>query len=76
MTTRETKTEKLTLRVKKNFIEQLDELCDVYGMTKTGVIERLVFGEYMRVTEKGKNEIKSILNQFETLSNALERVGK
>lgn len=76
MTTRETKTEKLTLRVNKNFIDQLDELCEVYGMTKTGVIERLVFGEYMRVTERGQNEIKNILSQFQTLQNALERVGK
>lgn len=76
MTTRQTKTEKLTLRVSPEFIDKLEELCDTYSMSKTGVIERLVYGEFMRVTERGKAEIKGILNQFESLQNALERVGK
>lgn len=76
MNSKQTKTEKLTLRVSKTFIDQLEELCDTYALSKTGVIERLVFGEYVRVTERGKAEIKNILNQFETLQKTLENTGR
>ena len=76
MTTKQNKTEKLTLRVSPEFIEQLEALCDVYEMSKTGMIERLVYGEYMRSTERGQEQIKNILNQFATLQNTLEQVGK
>lgn len=76
MTNKQTKTEKLTLRVSPEFISQLEQLCDTYSMSKTGVIERLVFGAFMRETEIGQKEIKNILSQFETLQNTLERVGK
>ena len=72
----QTKTEKLTLRVSKEFMTKLEELCEMYKMNKTAMLERLVNNEYMKSTEKGQAEIRALVQEFSNFTKSLEQFGK
>lgn len=72
----QTKTEKLTLRVSKEFMTKLEELCEMYKMNKTALLERLVNNEYMKSTEKGQAEIRALVQEFSNFTKSLEQFGK
>lgn len=70
------KSNTLSLRVSDEFNEQLNELCDTWQMNKTQVIEKLVYGAYCTDTKIGKEQIRNVISQFQTLNESLQRLNK
>ena len=66
----------LTIRVNDDIDMQLHELCTTWGLNKTQVIERLIYGEYVRSTQVGKEQIQSVLNDLKNLNDKLKRIGE
>lgn len=66
------KTETLTIRMTPEMKDQLNELCGTWGLTKTQVIERLVYGEWCKSTEIGKAKIKEAMETFGVLQKQIE----
>lgn len=67
-----TKTESLNIRIAPETMSQIDDLCEVWGLTKTAVIERLVYGEWCKSTEIGKAKIQEVMKQFGLLQKQVE----
>ena len=55
---------------------KLEELCEMYKMNKTAMLERLVNNEYMKSTEKGQAEIRALVQEFSNFTKQLEHIGK
>lgn len=64
----------LSIRVNEDFKKQLNELCKTWKMNKTQVIEKLVYAEYIRSTEVGKEQIQSVLADLTNLNEKLQRL--
>lgn len=72
----QTKSEKITLRVSKEFVEKLEAICKIYKMNRTAMIERLVNTEYMKSTQEGQAQIMALVHEFENFGKTLENFGK
>lgn len=70
------KTKYLTVRINDDIEMQLKELCSTWHLNKTQVIERLIYGEYIRSTQVGKEQIQSVLNDLSNLNEKLKRIGE
>lgn len=71
-----TKDRYLTIRITEDLSEQLNELCKTWKMNKTQVIERLIYGEYIRSTEMGKEQIQNVLSDLKNLNEKLQGLGR
>lgn len=67
-----TKTESLNIRIAPETLSQIEDLCKVWGLTKTAVIERLVYGEWCKSTEIGQAKIQEVMKQFGLLQKQVE----
>lgn len=68
------KTKYLTVRINDDIEMQLKELCKTWKLNKTQVIERLIYGEYIRSTEMGKENIQEVLSTLTNLNEKLQRM--
>lgn len=65
-----------SFRLTEQTLTKLNELCDTYSRNKTQMIEALISAEYMKSTEKGKEEIKAIMRSIDNLANQLNDYAK
>lgn len=70
------KTKYLTVRINDDIEMQLNELCKTWQLNKTQVIERLIYGEYIRSTQMGKENIQEVLSSLTNLNEKLQRLNE
>lgn len=70
------KTKYLTVRINDDIEMQLNELCKTWQLNKTQVIERLIYGEYIRSTQMGKQNIQEVLSSLTNLNEKLQRLNE
>ena len=68
------KTQRLTIRCNEEFENQLSELCVLYNLNKTQVLERLVNAEWLRTTKKGQAKIKQVQELFNTMTTTMKTI--
>lgn len=66
------KTLTLTIRMSPETMSQLNDLCDTWGLTKTSVIDRLIYGEWLKSTDIGKAKIKETMETFGLFKQQVE----
>lgn len=54
-------------RFNETTLNQLNELCKIYGLEETTLLKRLVEQEYLRVTEVGKDKVKKANDTMKAL---------
>ena len=58
-------------RFNETTLNQLNELCEIYGLEETTLLKRLVEQEYLRVTKVGKNRVKKTNDTMKALMDNL-----
>ena len=58
-------------RFNETTLNQLSELCEIYGLEETTLLKRLVEQEYLRVTEVGKDKVKKANDTMKALIDNL-----
>ena len=67
-----TKTEALNIRITEETLKQLNELCSIWNLTKTQCIERLIYAEFMKSTEIGKQRLEEVAKAFGIIQQQVE----
>lgn len=70
------RTESLNIRITPDTRKQLDELAELWNITITQVVDRLIYAEWCKSTKVGQKKIKEVMEtlgtfkrQFEELTN-------
>lgn len=58
-------------RFNEKTLNQLNELCEIYGLEETTLLKRLVEQEYLRVTKVGKDKVKKTNDTMKALMDNL-----
>lgn len=58
-------------RFNETTLNQLNELCEIYGLEETTLLKRLVEQEYLRVTKVGKDKVKKTNDTMKALMDNL-----
>ena len=58
-------------RFNETTLNQLSELCEIYGLEETTLLKRLVEQEYLRVTKVGKDKVKKTNDTMKALMDNL-----
>ena len=60
----------ISVRMSKDVVSKLDELCSIYNMSRRQVIETLIVGEYDKY--QGNPKVKEISEQVKILSDKIK----
>lgn len=63
----------INVRLEESTISKMEELEELYGLSRTKLIENLIQGEFLK-TEKGKEQIKQMILELESINKLIENI--